>query len=270
MKKGLLVSLVSLIVATTLVSLSLQHRQEPKRTWQDAYIPIRSLTPIEVAAIFISNEKRKPSSYARIVINDITDKHIVVLTRNYVVPTNSQHQNIPESYAGVNIQGKSFRIVSNSWENYICQYIVDRIALENILGFPLRKTKEADIEKNGFYEDKISFSSKNIWIYAISEIVAISVLLIVIIHIFVKLHFLLWLPCLTALDISSVFFVKWYSPAFFDADSFYQRIIIEEIPLRFTFVGNLVFGSLYSLPVLSLILLIIYIIYKSLFLVRKK
>jgi len=202
MKRIFLTYIVSLIVATAIVFLSLHFRQEPKRTGPDAYVPIRTLTPIEAAAIFIANSKRKPDSYATIIITDITEINIVILTRNYVIPVTSLNQKIPESYDGVTIQGKSFRIVSNSWGNYVCQYVVDRLALEDILGYRLSKTKISDVEKNGFNKDKISFSSKNIWIYVISEIIAISVLLTLIIQIFARLHFLLWFPCVTVLDIA--------------------------------------------------------------------
>ncbi|WP_028582169.1 hypothetical protein [Desulfogranum japonicum] len=271
MKRIIWIYLVSLIVATAIVFLSLQQRQEPKRTGPDAYIPIRTITPLEAAVIIVSNSNRKPDSYARIIIVDLTDKNAVILTRNYVIPTEFPTQHIPESYDGVTINGKSFRIVSNSWENYVCQYVVDRIALEQILGYHLSMTEKSDIKKNGFNKDKISFSSKKIWMYMISEILAISILLTIIIEIFTKLHFLLWLPCLTTLDIALALYVKWYSPAFFDADNFFQRIIIEEIPLRFSLgVGYLLFNNLFLLPIISSLSLATYIIYRSTILLRNK
>ncbi len=192
---------VSLIVATATVLFALHYRQEPERTGSDAYLPIRTLTPIEAAAIFTASSKRKPNSSESVVITDITDNNITILTRNYVIPVNSPNQKIPESYAGVTIQGKSFRVVSNSWENYVCEYEVDRLALEDILGHQLSETKISDFNKNRFNADKISFSSKNIRLYVLSEIAVISTLLFLITQIFTRVHFLLWLHAIPVIDL---------------------------------------------------------------------
>ncbi len=271
MKNIVLTYMISLILATAIVLFALHYRQEPKRTGYYAYLPIRTLTPIETAAIFTANSKRKPNSSESIVTTDITDDNITILTRDYVIPVNSPNQKIPESYAGVTIQGKSFRVVRNSWEDYVCEYKVDRVTLENILGYQVSKTKISDLDKNGFSTDKISFSSKNIWLYVLLEIAVISTLFFLISQIFIKLHFLLWIPCITGLDIALIFFVLWYSPAYFDADNFFQRIIIEEIPLRFSLqLGYSLFGSLNSIPILSALLLVGYIINRSLILIKNK
>ncbi len=257
MKNIVLTYMISLILATATVLFALHYRQEPKRTGYDAYLPIRTLTPIETAAIFTANSKRKPNSSESIVITDITDDNITILTRDYVIPVNSPNQKIPENYAGVTIQGKSFRVVSNSWEDYVCEYKVDRVTLENILGYQVSKTKISDLDKSGFNTDKISFSSKNIWLYVSLEIAVISTLFFLISQIFIKLHFLLWIPCI--------------SPAYFDADNFFQRIIIEEIPLRFSLqLGYSLFGNLNSIPILSALSLVGYIINRSLILIKNK
>lgn len=59
----------------------------------------------------------------------------------------------------------------------------------------------------------------------------IALALVAFYAIFARTHFLLWLPLCAALQLVLMIIVSLYSPAFFDADFFHQRIVIEDLLL---------------------------------------
>jgi len=240
--------MILVVIATVIVFVSLSFRQEPLRTPINAYISMRTLSPMEVAALLTFDENNKTLNN---IIHKINDKHIVLLTRNYVIPIDDSKKDTFDK--SVVVKGKGYRVVNNSWEDYLCQYRVERFPLEKILGHSLFLTPKSEIVKNKFDVSRISFSSDDIWVYVVIEILLISSLIGLIFYILLSVNFLLWIPYFVLIDFALFLFILWYSPAFFDGDFFYQRIVIENFPLYFIDYGL----------ILALVSLFLFLFYKA-------
>jgi hypothetical protein len=222
-------------LASAIVLTALQYRQEPIRTATHAYIPIRTLLPLEAAALLSAEEGRDSEKYIGTIIQSVTDNYVILLTSWYVVPIPSSNEVVPENYNVVQILGKSYSLVSNSWENYVCRYEISRTPLEQIIGHQLLPTPQTEVSQSRFNKDKISFSSDLIWIYIVFEIFLLSSIFVLVFFLLTRINFLLWLPCFAAINFSLFFIVSFYSPAFLDADWFHQRIVIEDIVLLISY-----------------------------------
>lgn len=222
----------SAILAAITVLAALYFRQQPVRTGTDAYIPMRTLTAEEAAVLLYIEDNRDDKSFRRTVVGNIGDD-VDLLTRDYVIPVVNDNERIVESHSVVQFKGKKYRIISNNWEQFVCQYKIKREPLESVLGHGLKQTSREDFQRFGFDRFKVSFSSERIWLYVIIEIVLAACVFISTYYLLVRLQILLKLPAFAVMEILLIFAIQLYSPAFFDADWFYQRIVVEEMALLF-------------------------------------
>ncbi len=231
MRRQVHLIIVALLVSTAIVTIGLHFRQTPERSATDAYLPMRPLFPDEAAALLVAEDEREADAYSRTVIIEADSEYIVLLTRDYPIRVPSSTTSTPESHGHVSIAGRSFHLTSNSWENYVSRYRVPRVPTERWMGRSLAPAPEAELSRSRFNEDRISFSSDRIWIYFLTEVLFLACLIVGVALVLGKLSWLLWLPCLMAMQVLVLLFVCAYSPAFFDADWFHQRIVIERIAL---------------------------------------
>lgn len=240
-------------IAVAVVGIALPFRQKADRSATDAWLPMRSLTPHEAAALLAAEVNRSTNRYAGTIVERLTPADAVLLTRWYVVEAPAPDTPLPESCGPLGIDGRHFELVSASWENCVSRYRVPREPLERLLGRPLAAATPEERTAEGFDDDRVSFSSDLVWLYFVAEVLLISLVLIALYATFARAHFLLWLPLCTALQIAGLVIVALYSPAFFDADFFHQRIVIEDVALipltPLTWLGTVGVG----LPVLSLL-----------------
>ena len=267
MRKWLFLMLISSLVSTVVVFTALHIRQTPFRSGTDAYLPMRTLMPIEGAALLKAEDARKPSEYSRTVITDVDQTSVGLLTRDYPIRVSGPTQTVSESHGSVEVSNQTFRLVSNSWESYVSYYKVPRKPIEALLGTQLGVTPAREWYRSRFNEDKISFSSERIPVYVVTEIVLLTVLMTVIVAIFWKSHWLLWLPGVAAVEFLLFITIIVYSPAFLDADWFHQRVVIEDAALLLLYPFFLVPYGLFLVP-LSFIAYLFMLAYRSHFIRR--
>jgi hypothetical protein len=214
---------------------------------------MRSLTPHEAAALLAAEENRSTNHFAGTLIERLTPSDAILLTRWYVVETPAPGSPLPESYSLVEVDGRHFELVSGSWESCVSRYRVPREPLQRLVSRPLVAATPEERTAEGFDDDRVSFSSDLVWLYFVTEVLLIALALVAFYAIFARAHFLLWLPLCMALQLSMMIVVAIYSPAFFDADFFHQRIVIENIALVPLALLSMLGSVGAGLPVLSLL-----------------
>ena len=231
---------ITLVLASAIVAVTVPLRQRAARTGSEAWIPMRSLTPQEAAALLEHGAK-----LSRIGIGTVD-----LVTGVYLAPFPS-----PEG-AGSPIHrgGRAWQPVSASWEGYSLRYRLDRSPLERELG---GRSLTAFLDP-GARKAKLSFRSERLLLYAAFEVALLWVALL-----------LLWLvvrrlrphpliaPALLLLAFCFVIVVLWYSPALWDADWFFQRWAVEPIALGLLRISvPLSWSAVFSLVALVLVLLL--------------
>lgn len=231
MRRLLYLVTVALLVSLAIVTIGLFSRQTPERSATDAYIAMRSLFPDEAAALLLAEDIREASAYSRTVVVQVDSQFIVLLTRDYPIRVASPTTDTPENHGLVTLAGRSFRLESNSWENCVSRYRVARAPTEQFVGRAITQPPDSELRRSRFNEDRVSFSSDWIWLYFVTEVVLLTLLFTCVVVVLFKMNWLLWLPCLMTLQVLMMLFVRLYSPAFYDADWFHQRIVVEGLAL---------------------------------------
>jgi hypothetical protein len=258
MKKYGYILVSSIVLASIIVLTAFHYRQKPYRTDTDAYIPIRSLSPSEAAALLLAEDSRAAGKNPRTIVQTVDEEHVTILTRDYVIEIPKPDKTALAPDNAIQVGGQKYLFDANSWENYVCRYKMPRKPLEQIVGRQLSPTPPADVLRSGIREDRISFSNSRIWIYIVAEILLVSVMLLLAYFVVTKTNFLLWLPCFAVFIISLSFIVKYFSPAFMDGDFFHQRIVIEGILLIVLFICAMSYPVGFYLTVLSLCIFLVY------------
>ncbi len=220
-----------MVLAVAIVGVALPFRQKADRSATDAWLPMRTLTPHEAAALLVAEENRSTNHHAGTLVERLTPADAVLLTRWYVIETAAPDSPVPESYSLAEVGGRHFELVSGSWENCVSRYRVPREPLQRLVPRPLAAATPAERTAEGFGDARVSFSSDLVWLYFVAEVLLIALALVAFYAIFARAHVLLWLPLCTALQLSMMIVVALYSPAFLDADFFHQRIVIEDLLL---------------------------------------
>ncbi len=223
---------ITLVLAVAVVAVAVPLRsQRAERTDTEAWVPMRNLTPQEAAALLETGDR----------LARIGDGTVDLVTDRYLVPVRS-----PEGDAHlIRRGGRTWHPVVASMSGFALRYRLDRAPLEQELGGrPLA----------GFLDRKararrLSFSSERLPLYAAFEVAILWATLL-----------LLWLivravrprtlvaPALLLLAFGFLRMVSWYAPAWYDADFFYQRWVVESIALWvYLFGGLLVWASGLSL-----------------------
>ena len=255
----------ALVLSTVIVAAYVPDRWNGGRTGEVADVPLRALSAIEAAALLRGGPDAQP--VARITA--LTDKTAEVSTRVYPLVSSVD---LGECWAGGRHSGVDYQFCSSSWEDYHNVHRVGRAALERELG---RSLSAADVQffVPGYAPtgSKPSFASHRLFAYFVSEVVFLTALLSGIALALRRVRSVLLVPpILTAAAVVSALFVLIYSPAFVDADYFYQRIAVEELmggrgPL------GVIFTAVWTImPPLSLVSLPTYAILRIAHFVRRR
>jgi hypothetical protein len=212
--------LAALCLSVGMVAAHLPLRWNGGRTAEVADIPLRPLSPVEAAALLTGAGDGKP--LAGVV--EIDEKAVVVRTAVYLLPSD-----VPsgECFSKISLQGVIYSVCSSSWEDYFNVHRVDRVSLESALGKTLGT---ADLNLGFLSESAASFASSRLPAYFATEVLFLTTLFTGMALGLRRLRNpLLIPPLLLSANVATAIFVVWYSPAFVDADWFYQRIALEEV-----------------------------------------
>lgn len=214
----------SLVLSTLAVIAAIPSRWEGSRTAEEAYLPLRPLSVSEAVALL---ELR--GQYKGTAILGLTADHVLLGTGNYLLPFRGAPGEKPVEGWTVSVRGTQYAMYSASWEPYYNLHRLPRGSLEQALG---RALSDSDVGAGAFAGQRVSFVSHHLYRYVLVEIAALTVLLTGLVLFFQKTRsLLLVLPALTVAAIALFLFLRVYSPAFFDADWFHQRIVVERLAL---------------------------------------
>ncbi|HUR80994.1 MAG TPA: hypothetical protein VM733_09520 [Thermoanaerobaculia bacterium] len=217
---------MSFAVSCAIVLGALPGRRDGDRTGNEAWIPLRQLTPREAALLL----DRGAAAVVRLDGRDVE-----LATAAYVVAPD--------------------RIESATWDQYCSLYRLRRADLETALGRPIRP-REIDARYLG--DRQVSFRADRVPFYAATEIAFLTLWASGLVLALRRVRRLTAvLPVLVPFAVLPGMFVLLYSPAFLDADLFHQRVVIEGpayllASLAPPWVVGLAFASLLAWLVLRL------------------
>ncbi|HYD34750.1 MAG TPA: hypothetical protein VD999_01640 [Vitreimonas sp.] len=230
--KDYIALLVCGLIGVGIVTVSYFARLDGSRSSTDAYVPLH-LTPVEVAVLL-----QKPDSTK--VLRLSSDKVTVGTT---VYPLKLTEPPLDSSPSLVKYKGTFYWLGSNSWEKYYAIYTVPKSDLERELD---RTVTKEEIDTEYFVNHRVSLVSEHVWFYLIFESVVIGGILywywwLVYRVLKKRISWWLFIPGFTLSGIFVFITVLIYSPAFFDGDFFYQRIVLEELFILSFFTTPLLF-----------------------------
>lgn len=218
------IALASLLI----VLFSIPGRWDGRRTDQDAFVPLRPITSQEAAALL---NDAATGDREHTVVTRLTATEAVLETQVYLFRLESA----PTSCQGIVIDQACHGLSETSWEGYVNRYRLDRAPLEAALG---RRLEERDLHAEVFEGWAVSFDPARLWVYALTEVLLLTA--------FGSAHFLILvrarrpmgvLPAVLALWLGFCLAVFAYAPALFDADWFFQRIVVERMALTLALLG---------------------------------
>jgi len=222
------------LLATAVVVVALPSRRTGGRTATDAFLPLRQPTGPEAAELI---REGADDEHPQSAIIGEEGENLLVATRLYAVPLEAADKSHGEWLD----DGKSrYRISSATWEPYYSLYRVSRADYEQALGRPLR---DSDFSKPAFVDEyAVSFDPADLPKYVVIEIAFLGVWFFVLAKVLLAVRRpTAALPVLVPLLLAPMFFVRVYSPAFVDADWFFQRIVVEQVALLALGVGTILF-----------------------------
>jgi hypothetical protein len=153
----------------------------------------------------------------------LTKSDVTVRTRVYPLVSNIEDG---ECAQRVSYHGTNYQICSSSWESYYNVHVVSRSALEKELGGQLT---EQDLKSAYLADSATSFASYRLPLYFAIEVAFLTAWLTGLVLLLRRIRTpLLVAPFVVLAGAVAWMFVLIYSPAFYDADWFYQRIALEE------------------------------------------
>lgn len=212
--------LAAFLVSIGLVASHIPSRWHGGRTAQNADIPLRPLTPSEAAALLLGgSDGERLAGLVR-----LTGSEAIIRTRVYPLISDVS---LGECSRRATHRGTTYQVCSTSWEGYHNLHVMSRGALEKELG---RRLTEQDLTPDYLSDSIASFASNRIPMYFATEVAFLTALSTGLVSLLRRVRNLLLVPPLiTVAGIGASFFVYYYSPAFVDADWFYQRIALEEL-----------------------------------------
>lgn len=219
------VVLGALILSVALVLGAIPGRREGNRSAEEAFLPLRPLTPQEAAFLL---EECESTESPHTVIVGVEGGDAILATRVFVVPRSIADSSHGE-WLDTREQTAPYRIASVSWEGYSSLYRVPRVELEHARGKPL---DEAGFAPDFVEKRPVSFAPHRLGRYVAIEIAFLTTWLTLLVLLLRRLRRItLLLPVLVPALWVPMIFVWFYSPAFFDADWFHQRVVLEPIAL---------------------------------------
>lgn len=228
------IAIAASAIALALVLTALPGRMHAKRTDSDAWVPLRQLSLDEAAYLF-----SQPRGFSPPHVVELSADHVWLATGAYPLPVADP---TGEDRAG------AYTVSRSTFDRFCTLYELDRNGLEEKLG---RRFGPGDIERSFLGEYRVSLEPSRLPRYIATECA------------FIALWLFSWAEAVrrterwgSALGLAwfwlllPMLFVFFYSPAFWDADFFFQRIVLEQIALDALTV------CLFSGPILILYVLI--------------
>ncbi|MGE0451375.1 MAG: hypothetical protein AB7Q29_17520 [Vicinamibacterales bacterium] len=205
---------LAFLLSLFLVSAHLPARWQGGRTGQTADIPLRPMTAAEAAVLLTERLA---------AIENVDAASVAIRTRVYVLQSPTRPGGC---YRTLMHHGISYHVCSASWDNYHVRQYVGRAALEQELG---RDISASEVDLAFLARSRASFSSDLVPAYFAVEVAFLTAWSS---GFFLLLrrrpHLLLIPPIVFLFCAAGAVFALFYSPAFVDADWFYQRVVVEE------------------------------------------
>lgn len=223
---------LSVLLSAAVVLTALPSRRAPSRTATSAFVPLRQPTGPEAVALIRAGAG---GEHPRSAIIGEEAGHLLLASRLYAVPA----QTADGSHAEWHDDGRSeYRISAATWERYYALYRVPRVEYERALGRPLQGS---DFTRPAFVDEyAVSFDPANVPRYVAVEIAFLAAWFFLLARTLLAIRRpTAVLPALVPLLLAPMPFVIVYSPAFFDADWFHQRVVVEDVALLSLGVGGI-------------------------------
>jgi hypothetical protein len=217
-------ALVSGVVSILAVALAIPGRWEGRRTAEEAWVPLRPVS-VEEAVVLLGVR----GEHERSTITALTEDWVYLGTSYYLLPAAGPPGKKPIEGWEVSHGRQRYAMHSASWEPYYLVHRLPRRDLETALGRPLSAT---DVDGGVFQDWRVSYRSYQLWWYAAVEVLLMTGFLVALAVCFrVVRHPLLIVPILLAAGAGLFIVGRWYAPALWDADMFYQRILFDRLSL---------------------------------------
>lgn len=178
------------------------------------------MSAAEAAVLLKGGPDGKPVA----AVTELSRTSAVISTGVYPVRSSSH---ISECWSGGSHNGVDYQFCSSSWENFHNVHSLARTELERELG---RSLTDADVDPDWLAGSHASFHSQWIVGYFVAETLFLTAVLIGISAGLGRIRNPLLIPPLfTSAALVAFVFLLWYAPALSDADTFYQRIALEEV-----------------------------------------
>jgi len=227
-------ALVSFFLSTLAVALAIPTRWEGHRTAESAWVPLRPLSVPEAVTLLALRDQYKLTALLA-----LTDDAVYLGTRYYLLPPVGSPRTKPVEGWEVSVDGRRHAMYSATWEPYYLVHRLPRRDLEVAFG---RQLSPADVTPAVFDRYTVSYRSYRLWWYAVVEIGVLTGFLAGLAVCLRKLRHPLLVAPLLLLTEALLLVVAWaYAPTLHDADSFYQRILLDRLAdwgLAVLWLGN--------------------------------
>ena len=228
-----------------MVLAALPGRMVAERTATDAWIPLRQLTLSEAAFLLKQNQ----AEARHLAIVELSDDTVSLATRDYVLPAPAPSAPGPDGAAS---PGEPYVIENATWEGYAVLYELERKPLEAELG---RAFSAHELDPTFLDDYSVSLRPSRLPLYVLIEITFITAWGLALVEALRRLRRpSAWLALAAPWLLAPFLVSLLYSPAFFDADWFHQRILIETIGLWLLPPGMVALVALLPLALLSWII----------------
>lgn len=201
---------------------SLPERWESERSVTSAWVGMRPMSPLEASYLLCVAQLEESEVSAGLV--EIDESQVLLASSHYILISREPRD---ESSTCDNRGTNRFKTIWGSWAEYSLLYRLDRSDLERELG---RQVTSEDLSPQQIADWNVSFVQHHVARYVVREIALIAFFLWALAAFFQKVRSpALILPTLWVASFGFMITVPLYSPAFFDADFFHHRVVVEDI-----------------------------------------
>jgi hypothetical protein len=185
-------------------------------------VPLRPPSAQEAAALLGLRD-----AYPGTAVTDLSDAWVSLGTSYYLLAPTGPPGTKPVEGWEATAGGRRYAMYSASWERYYLVHRLPRRGLEAALG---RRLSAADVQPRVFDGFRVSFRSDRLWWYAMIEVVILTGLLTWLAACARHVRHPLLVPPVLLVTEALLLMVVWlYAPTLHDADSFYQRILLDQL-----------------------------------------
>jgi hypothetical protein len=215
-------ALGSAVLAAAAVAAAIPARWEGARDAYSAWVPLRPPSAPEAAALLTLRDV-----YPGTAVIELTAAEALLGTRYYLLPSVGPPGTQPVEGWEATAGGQRYAMFSASWDRF---YLVHRLPRERFEAALGRRLSAADVEPGVFDGFRVSYRSDRLWGYALIEIALLTGLLTWLAACARHVRHPCLVPPILLATATMLFLVTWlYAPALHDADSFYQRILLDQV-----------------------------------------